>query len=349
MSKPITIAIDAMGGDSGPVSVVEGAHFYSQKSDYDVQFLFFGDLDKVSEQLDKFPSLSQKSEIIHTDQVVSSEEKPSTALRSGKKSSMRLAINSVKEGRADAIVSAGNTGALMAMAKIVLRMVPGIQRPAIASAFPAVNGQTVLLDLGANIHCDGENLAQFAILGSVYARLMFGVEKPTVGVLNVGSEDMKGHDQVREAHAILSAAKIPGEYIGFVEGDDITMGDVDVVVTDGFTGNIALKTAEGVGRLTKKFLTDSFKSSPLSWLGALLSFGALRKMKHKTDPRNYNGGIFMGLGGICVKSHGGMDAYGFANALDVSVKMAQNRFNEKVAVEIEHLATQEAIICGKME
>ena len=332
-----------MGGDFGPEIVVPGAAL-ALKERPAAKFIFFGDQAKITPFLDQHAKLKTVSEIHHTEKFVSPDEKPGQALRSGRDSSMRLAINSVSEGRADCVVSGGNTGALMAMAKMVLRMLPGIHRPAIASVFPTIKGRTVVLDLGANLECDSEILVQFAVLGSVYATVVENIQAPTVGLLNVGSEEMKGHEEIRSAAAILQQVKFPGTYYGFVEGNDITAGTVDVVVTDGFTGNVALKVAEGVGKLASFILKSSLKSSPISFVGAILASGALKKVKNRMDPRLYNGGMFLGLDGICVKSHGSMDAVGFANAIKVAADLSTGGFNKRVAQEIQRVLSQESFI-----
>jgi glycerol-3-phosphate acyltransferase PlsX len=244
----------------------------------------------------------------------------------------------VAEGRAATVVSAGNTGALMAMAKIVLKTLPGIDRPAIASFFPTERGESVMLDLGANIECSADNLIQFAVMGGVFARTVLGLSTPTIGLLNVGAEDMKGSDAVRAAAATLRAMPLPGTFYGFIEGNDIPHGTVDVVVTDGFTGNVALKTAEGTARLYGTFLKQTFASSLLARLGYLLAQGAFKQLRARTDPRRYNGAMFLGLQGVCVKSHGGTDAYGFANAISVAADLVRNDFNGKIRAELERLA-----------
>jgi glycerol-3-phosphate acyltransferase PlsX len=244
----------------------------------------------------------------------------------------------VAEGRADCAVSAGNTGALMAMAKIVLKTLPGIERPAMAQFLPTARGETVVLDLGANIECDAENLVQFALMGDAYARAVLGLVKPTIGLLNVGSEELKGNDAVREAHAKLRAG-IPGLlYHGFVEGDDIAAGTVDVIVTDGFSGNIALKTAEGVATLVFDFLRSAFRSSLLAQIGYLFAKPALMKLRDRLDPRRHNGAMLVGLTGIVVKSHGGSDALGFANAIGVAHDLRSNGFLERIKEELAALA-----------
>ncbi len=336
-----TIALDAMGGDFGPPVIVPAAAAALTHMP-ETRFQFFGDERQIKRELDTHPALKNVSEIIHTDKKINSEDKPSVALRNGKDSSMRLAIEAVKEGRADAVVSAGNTGALMALSKLVLKTLPGINRPAIASSFPTLRGQTLMLDLGANLACDEEVLTQFAVLGAVYVRVVKGIANPSVGLLNVGTEEMKGHEELRAASAILSSVEFPGRYHGFIEGDDITKGTVDVVVTDGFTGNIALKTAEGVGKLTAEILRTEFKSTPLAMLGYLLARGGIKRVKDRVDPRKYNGGMFLGLNGICVKSHGGSDLIGTENAILVASDLVRNGYNKRVAYEVEQLMSQES-------
>ncbi len=343
MSESPVIAIDAMGGDFGPnVTIPAAANALERQSD--LKFHIFGNEAQVRPALDQYDALKKVTEFTHTDIAVSGTDKPSRALRNGKGSSMRLAIEAVKEGKAHGIVSAGNTGALMVMSKLILKSLPGISRPAIASVMPTQTGKTVMLDLGANLECDAEILTQFAVLGAVYARVVQGVMTPTVGLLNVGTEEMKGHDEIRAAADVLSKVEFPGKYHGFIEGNDITKGTVDVVVTDGFTGNVALKTAEGVAKLTKHFLTDAFKSSPLAMIGYMLSKGAMQKMKDKVDPRKYNGGMFLGINGICVKSHGSSDVLATENAILVAADLIRNDFNNQVAAEIERLMEQESFV-----
>lgn len=338
-----TIAIDAMGGDFGPPVTIPATALALAQSP-DLRFLLFGDESKIRPWLDRHPEMKAAAAIHHTDRVIAGDEKPAVALRTGRSSSMRLAIDAVKEGRAGGIVSAGNTGALMATAKMVLKCLPGIHRPAIASVFPTMRGETAVLDLGANIACDAEILVQFALMGAIYARAVKGIDNPSVAILNVGSEDMKGHDQVRAAAAILSQVQFPGRFTGFCEGNDIAKGTVDVVVTDGFTGNVALKVAEGVGDLTSSFIRDAFRSSLLARIGALFAYSALKKAKRRMDPRVYNGGMFLGLNGICVKSHGGMDAYGFSRAILVAANLVKNNYSDRVAKEVNQLIGQESFM-----
>jgi glycerol-3-phosphate acyltransferase PlsX len=330
LSASLAISLDAMGGDNAPEMVVRGADIARRRFPQ-CRFMFFGDEAKVRPLLDSLPELKKISTLRHTVSVVTMDDKPGQALRSGRGSSMRLAIDAVHSGEADAVVSAGNTGALMAMAKFVLKTLPGIDRPAIASFFPTLRSESVMLDLGANVQCDADNLVQFAVMGNVFARTVLGVREPTVGLLNVGSEELKGHDAVKVAHGILrQATGLPGKFIGFVEGDDITRGTVDVIVTDGFTGNVALKSIEGAVKLYSHFLRQTFKSSWMAGLGYLLARPAMNALRARVDPRRYNGAIFMGLNGVCVKSHGGTDAFGFANAIGVAVDMLTNGTIEKM-------------------
>jgi glycerol-3-phosphate acyltransferase PlsX len=329
VSANLAISLDAMGGDNAPEMVIRGADIARQRFP-NVHFLFFGDEKRIAPMIDKLPALKAVSTIRHAETEVKMDDKPSQALRAGRGSSMRLAIDAVQNGEAAAIVSAGNTGALMAMAKFVLKTLPGIDRPAIASFFPTIRSESVMLDLGANVQCDASNLVQFAVMGNVFARTVLGVREPTTGLLNVGTEEMKGHEEVRVAAQILREAQLPGTFHGFIEGDDIARGTVDVVVTDGFTGNIALKTIEGTVKLYGTFLRQSFKSSFLAGIGYLLARSALNALRARVDPRRYNGAIFMGLNGICIKSHGGTDAFGFANAIGVAVDMVANGAIEKM-------------------
>ncbi len=328
-----------MGGDFGPDVIVSGAAAAHAKLP-SAHFLFFGDATVIAPVLNKHPSLKAVSTIIHTDKKIASHDKPSTAIRNSKDSSMRLAIEAVAEGRADSVVSAGNTGALMALSKMILKTLPGIERPAIASVFPTMNKPTVMLDLGANLECDENVLVQFALLGATYARVVMGIEKPTVGLLNVGTEDMKGHEEVRGASVILSSVHFHGTYHGFVEGNDITKGTVNVVVTDGFTGNVALKTAEGTGKFTSHILKEAFGSSIFAKIGYVFAMGAMKRLKARLDPQKYNGGMFLGLNGVAVKSHGGSNVLGTENAILVAANLVQNGFNKRVAAEIADVMNQ---------
>jgi len=333
----ITVALDAMGGDHAPEMVVAGADLARTRYP-NVKYIFFGDESRIEPLLRERKALQPLATIRHTDEAIANDAKPSAALRSGRNSSMRLAIDAVASGEAGCVVSAGNTGALMAMAKLVLKTLPGIHRPAIASFIPTAIGESVMLDLGANIECDAENLVQFAIMGAIFARTVLGIPEPTIGLLNVGAEQLKGNDVVKAAAEALRSQPIPGRFHGFIEGNDIPGGAVDVVVTDGFTGNVALKLAEGMGKLYSGFLQRSFRSSVMASLGYMMARSAFAKLRERVDPRRYNGGMFLGLSGVCVKSHGGIDAFGFSNAIGVAVDLVVQGFNERISEELERLA-----------
>ena len=336
MSEGLILSIDAMGGDNAPAMVVEGMEMSLDKHP-GTRFLLFGDEPRLTPLLEQHTKVAAVTEIRHTPDAVKNADKAAQALRSGRNSSMRLAINAVKDGEAAGIVSAGNTGALMAMAKFVLRTLPGIDRPALATYFPTKTGQSLMLDLGANIECDAENLVQFAVMGEVFARQVRGLEYPSVGILNVGAEDLKGKQSVKEAATILQDTDLPIKFHGFIEGDDIAAGTVDVIVTDGFTGNIALKTAEGTAKLFGGFLKDALKSSVISSIGALLARPALNQLKMRMDPRRYNGAMLLGLNGICVKSHGGMDGLAFSNAIGVTADLVTTSVNESIKADYARL------------
>jgi glycerol-3-phosphate acyltransferase PlsX len=336
VSESITIALDAMGGDHAPAMVVKGADIALERHP-DAHFLLFGDEAQIMPLLARLPRLEKAATLHHTDEAVAADAKPSQALRTGRRSSMRLAIDAVAAGRADGVVSAGNTGALMATAKFVLKTLPGIDRPAIATLFPTRRGDSVMLDLGANIECDAENLVQFALMGDVFARTVLGLLQPTVGLLNVGSEDLKGNDAVRGAAARLRGGMTPIRFHGFIEGDDIAAGTVDVIVTDGFTGNVTLKAIEGVAKLFSESLRGSFNYSLSARIGYLFARGALKKWAARLDPRRYNGAMFLGLAGIAVKSHGSTDAFGFANAIGVAVDLKVNGFLQKISADLARL------------
>ncbi len=341
MTSPrITIAVDGMGGDHAPVSVMDGVALALVKYP-DADFVIFGDSQKLVPLVEArgFPALRVR--VQHAPSVVSPEAKAAVALRTGRDSSMRLAIDAVADGTAAAVVSGGNTGALMAMALFVLRPLPGIERPALTSLLPSRNGDVVMLDLGANIECDSDNLIQFALMGSAFASAILGKQRPSVGLLNVGSEETKGKDSLREAARVMKdAGQLPWRFHGFVEGNDITAGTVDVVVTDGFTGNVALKTAEGVGKLYSDFLRKIFQgSSLLCKLGYWLAKPAFHTLKERLDARRYNGAVFLGLQGICVKSHGSMDGIGFANAIGVAHDLVKHGSNDTIKAQLGQLST----------
>ncbi|MFO1129414.1 MAG: phosphate acyltransferase PlsX [Rhodospirillales bacterium] len=338
MPETITIAVDAMGGDRAPGIVVEGLQRCSV-ADHNVRFLLFGREAEVAPLVARDKDLQSRVEVRDASDVIEGSTRPSVALRSGRNSSMRLAIDAVATGEAQGIVSAGNTGALMAMAKFVLKTLPGVDRPAIASVFPTLRGRTVFLDLGANVECTADNLFQFAVMGEVYARKVLGLARPTVGLLNVGAEDLKGNDAVKKAAAMLQESALLMDFHGFVEGDDIAMGTVDVIVTDGFTGNVALKTAEGTAKLYTHLLRAAFSGSPLARVGGLLARASLLGMRSRVDPRRYNGAMFLGLNGVCVKSHGGTDAVGFGNAVRVAVQLVADGVNEGIKQDFLCLGT----------
>lgn len=323
-----------MGGDAGPDVVIPGAALAAVRHP-GIRFLLVGDRGRIAPLLERHPTLKARAEIRHTEVAVSMDAKPSQALRQGRgESSMWLAIDALRTGQADAAVSAGNTGALMAMARFILKTLPGISRPAIAAMWPTMRSESVVLDVGATIGADAAQLVEFAVMGEAMARCLLGLEKPTVGLLNVGVEEIKGVEQVKEAGRILRESKLPMEYAGFVEGDDISKGTVDVVVTEGFTGNIALKAAEGTAKQLATYLRLCLSRTLISRLGALLASGAFRALKDRMDPRKHNGGVFLGLNGIVVKSHGGTDALGFATAIDVAVEIVRTGLVEKIKADV---------------
>jgi glycerol-3-phosphate acyltransferase PlsX len=330
VNRELTVSVDAMGGDAGP-GVVLAALARSIVRHPTVRFLLHGDEALLKPLLARRAKLKARSEIRHSAERVRMDEKPGQALRRGRNTSMWHAIECVAKKEAEVAVSAGNTGALMAMSMFQLGVIEGIDRPAIAALWPTKRGQTVVLDVGANIATDSQQLVDFAVMGEAFARAILGLERPKVGILNVGAEDVKGNEAVRGAAQILRSAELPMEFLGFVEGDDISEGTADVVVTDGFTGNIALKTAEGIASLIMFYLRSALRRGFLSRLGALIASGAFRALRRKLDPRAQNGGIFLGLNGVVVKSHGGADALGFASALDMAVDMARAQIIPKIA------------------
>ncbi len=328
------IALDAMGGDLGPDMVVPGANLSAVRHP-EARFLLFGDGPRLAALLERHHPLRDRSEIRHTDVSIAMDAKPSQALRQGRgKSSMWQAIDAVRKGEAEAAVSAGNTGALMAMARFILKTLPGISRPAMAAIWPTLRNESIVLDVGATIGADAHQLVEFAIMGEAMARSLFGVEKPSVGLLNIGVEEMKGVEQVKEAARLLRELRLPLEYAGFVEGDDIARGTVDVVVTEGFTGNIALKTAEGTAKQLSAYLKLALARTVFSKMGALLASGAFADLRDRMDPRKHNGGVFLGLNGVVVKSHGGTDALGFATAIDVAIEMVRNDLVNKIKTDM---------------
>jgi glycerol-3-phosphate acyltransferase PlsX len=331
MPRKVRIALDAMGGDHGAAVVVPGAEL-SLGRHPDIELLLFGDRAAVAPLLEARPRLRSAARIVHTDVAIKMDDKPSQALRKGRwKSSMWLAIDAVRKGEADVAVSAGNTGALMAMAKFELKTMTGIERPAIAAIWPTLKGESIVLDLGASIGADAAHLVDLAAMGSAMARVLFGLARPTVGLLNIGVEEAKGLEEVRKAAQMLREGCWPQfEYAGFVEGDDIGRGTVDVVVTEGFAGNIALKAAEGTARQISHYLKQEIGRTLVRKLGYLLARRAFRALSDKMDPRKANGGVFLGLNGIVIKSHGGTDAEGFACAVDLGHEMVRHELLAKI-------------------
>jgi glycerol-3-phosphate acyltransferase PlsX len=332
MPANVRIALDAMGGDHGPSVVVPGAALSLDRHP-DSEFLLFGDEELIRPLLDAHPKLKARSRLIHTTVAISMSDKPSQALRYGRwKSSMWLALDAVKKHEADVAVSAGNTGALMAMSRFNLKMLAGIERPAIAGLWPTLKGESIVLDIGASIGADAHHLVNLAVMGSAMARVLFDIEKPTVGLLNIGVEEVKGLEEVREAGAILrDRAGSEFEYIGFVEGDDIGKGSSDVIVTEGFSGNIALKTAEGTARQLMSYLRGAIGRSWQSRLGYLLAKRAFQAVRDKMDPAKANGGVFLGLNGVVIKSHGGTSVEGFASAVDIGYDMVRYDLLSKIS------------------
>ncbi len=345
MTGELTVSIDAMGGDQGP-SIVVSALVRSAVRHPTVRFLVHGDETELKALFAKHPKLLPRIEIRHSAERVRMEERPSQALRRGRNTSMWRAIESVSKKEAQVAISAGNTGALMAMAMHLLRTLEGIDRPAIAAIWPTRRGQSVVLDVGANVESDAQQLVDFAVMGEAFARTIFGIERPTVGILNVGAEEVKGNDAVRGAAHILRGAKLPIEFCGFIEGDGIADGAVDVVVTDGFTGNVALKTAEGTAKTVVHFMRTALLYSFMGRIGALFARSALGTLRRKLDPRSANGGIFLGLNGVVVKSHGGSDALGFASALDMAIAMAKANVTTKIVADRAVLAPPQTQAAG---
>jgi phosphate acyltransferase len=337
------IAIDAMGGDEGLAVMLAGVA-RARRQFEDMRFILVGDEAAITAGLKNHPNLSAQSEIVHAPEVVGSSEKPSQAIRRAKTTSMGVAIDMVKQGRAAACVSSGNTGALMAMAKLSLRMIPGIDRPALAGLMPTLGEtDTVVLDLGANTECDARNLIQFAVMGAAYARTTLEASRPRVALLNIGSEDQKGTETIRDAAAALKeASHLPLEFTGFIEGDKLSRGDVDVIVCDGFSGNIALKTAEGTARFVADLLKRAFKSSIRSQIGFLISRPATELLRHHLDPNNHNGAVFLGLNGLVVKSHGGANPTGVATAIAAAAKMVRDDLTRRIAEDLGHFEKKAA-------
>jgi len=342
VSEPFDLAVDAMGGDHAPEMILDGIAIAAERHP-SARFLLVGDEGRLAPLVARRKRVQVSCTIRHAPETIASEMKPTAALRV-RGSSMRVAIDAVASGEASGVVSAGNTGALLALAKIVIKTLPGIDRPAMAAIGPSARGDVVMLDLGANVQCDARNLVEFAIMGDVFARTVLGLPAPTIGLLNVGSEELKGDERVRQAADILRTSHIAPQFHGFVEGHDIAAGTTDVIVTDGFTGNVALKTGEGALKLVGELLKQIFRSSFAAKLAYLLVRPGLDRMKLWLDPRRYNGAVMLGLNGVVVKSHGGTDAEGFAHAMDVAMDMVVHRFNDRIR---EGLTRIEALKANK--
>ncbi|VVT06590.1 fatty acid/phospholipid synthesis protein [Sphingomonas sp. EC-HK361] len=337
MSDSSWIAVDAMGGDKGLAVMLAGVARARHRFP-DMRFYLVGDEQAIADGLNAHPNLSAHAEIVHAPDVVGSSDKPSQAIRRAKTTSMGMAIDLVKQGRAGAAVSSGNTGALMAMAKLALRTMKGIDRPALAAMLPTLgDNDVVMLDLGANTDCDARNLVQFAVMGAAYARTTLDLANPRVALLNIGSEDQKGTDEVRDAaQALKDATHLPMAFTGFVEGDRLARGDVDVIVCDGFSGNIALKTAEGTARFVADLLKRAFRSSVRSKIGFLISRPATELLRDHLDPNNHNGAVFLGLNGLVVKSHGGANELGVATAIGNAAKMVKNDLTRRIIDDLRN-------------
>ena len=334
--RRITISVDAMGGDMGPAAVVAGISM-SAAQNKDVRFLVFGPAAELQPLVDK-RKLTDVCVVRDVAEVVRMDDKPSHVMRNGKGTSMWAAIDAVRDGEAQAVVSCGNTGALMAVSMIRLRKLPGIFRPAIACLWPSRNpgGFNVMLDVGADIRADAKDLLQYALMGGSYARNGLGLTRPRIGLLNVGTEETKGRQETREAHDLIAEAADDAnfEFVGFVEGGDIPSDRVDVIVTDGFTGNVALKTGEGTASLIREFLREAFRATHLAKIAALLAIGSLKRLSKRIDPRQVNGGVFLGLNGTVVKSHGSADATGVSSAIRLATRLAESSFNERLAARV---------------
>ena len=342
MSSSSRIAVDAMGGDEGLAVMLAGVARARRRFE-GTEFILVGDEEQIRAGLESHPGLTAASQVVHAPEIVSGDEKPSQAIRRARTTSMGIAIDLVKKGKAGAAVSSGNTGALMAMAKLSLRTMPGIDRPALAALLPSLETDLVMLDLGANTECDTRNLVQFAVMGAAYARTALDLESPRVALLNIGTEEMKGTEKVRDAAAQLRAAShLPLSFSGYIEGDRISRGEVDVVVCDGFSGNIALKTAEGTARFVADLLKRAFSSSARSKIGFLISRPATELLRDHLDPNNHNGAVFLGLNGLVVKSHGGANEIGVSTAIGVAAKMVRDDLTRRITEDLSNFEAEAA-------
>jgi glycerol-3-phosphate acyltransferase PlsX len=339
MNKAVKISLDAMGGDHGPDVVVPAALEYL-KRDRETILILVGQETELHAKMGSH-KFGNRLRIHHASQCVGMDELPSKALRNKKDSSMRVSIDLVKQGLADACVSAGNTGALMATSRFVLKMLPNVDRPAIITALPSIEGQTYMLDLGANVDCAAEHLFQFAVMGSELVSIVEDLPSPRIGLLNIGQEEIKGNEQVKRAHDLLSRSSL--NYVGYVEGDDIYKGGTDVIVSDGFVGNVALKSSEGVAKMISHFMKQAFSKNLVTKMTGLIALPVLRNFRHRIDPRRYNGASLLGLRGVVIKSHGGADELAFANAIRIARKEALNDVPKRIADQVKaHLETRES-------
>ena len=346
MAETLVLSIDGMGGDHAPGIVVEGVEI-AARNHPEARYQLHGDPLALAALLERHPTAKAASTIVPAERAIGMEVKASQALRQGKGSSLWNAVAAVENGEAHAVVSAGNTGAFMAISLFRLRSMAGVHRPALATRWPAMTGgYTVMLDVGANVEADAEQLVEFAIMGEAFQKAVSGKERPTVGLLNVGSEDQKGHEEIRAAARLIRESGVDMDFQGFVEGDDIAKGTVDVVVTDGFTGNIALKTGEGTARLVGHYLRTALSSGVLARLGALIAYPALRKLRNRMDPGTFNGAVFLGLNGLAVKSHGGTNGPGFAAAIGVARLLASSHYRDEIARNLARLAEAERAAAG---
>ena len=335
----LVISVDAMGGDNSPRVVVEGINI-AHKNNKDINFLLFGDEVKVNAELKRFPQLKHCCTVVHTNEFVHNEDKPSQVIRN-KNTSMYMAIDAVRQGNAMAVVSAGNTGALMAISKMILKTMHRLHRPAICTNIPHKDGMCVMLDLGANTECNAVNLAEFAIIGNILARHTLGIERPRIALLNIGAEEMKGRDEIHQAAKMIRNTHLDLNFIGYIEPHQIGEGYADVIVSDGFTGNIALKTMEGTAKLVARMLKKTIQHSIMAKIGLPFLLPVLWGMKKTMDPRKYNGAMFVGLNGLSVKSHGGTDALGFSYAVDNAAKLIRQNFVQTIREEVEHVDLDE--------
>ena len=335
----LVISVDAMGGDNSPRVVVEGIAL-AHKNNPDIKFLLFGDESKVNEEMKKFPALKNFCTVVHTEEFVHNEDKPSQVIRN-KNTSMYMAIDAVRKGNAQAVISAGNTGALMAISKMILKTIQKIHRPAICTNIPHKNGMCVMLDLGANTECSAVNLAEFAIIGNILAKHTLEIARPRIALLNIGAEEMKGREEIHQAAKMIKNTHLDLNFIGYIEPHQISEGYADVIVSDGFTGNIALKTMEGTAKLISGMLKGTIKSSIITKIGLPFLLPVLWKLKKTMDPRKYNGAMFVGLNGLSVKSHGGTDAVGFSYAINNAAKLVRQDFVQTIRAEVEHVDLDE--------